>query len=122
MAADGFSLDDKRTALLDAEKLGPTPAAPLDEAEHAKNNLPDILARWAERDGAETERPRTAQSFTVPAAEIAATGSWDLSLNRYKEVEHEVMDHAAPAEIIAELRAMEKEIADGLDRLEEMVG
>jgi type I restriction enzyme M protein len=121
VTADGFSLDDKRSPLLDAEKLGPTPAEPLSEAERAKNNLPDILSRWAERDVAETKRLRTAQSFAVPAGEIVATGSWDLSLNRYKEVEHDAVEHAAPAEIIAELRALEAEIAERLDALEEML-
>lgn len=121
MAADGFSLDDKRTPLLDAAKLGARPAEALGADEHAKNNLPDILARWQALE-AEAERPRTAQSFVVPAAEIIATGSWDLSLNRYKEIEHEEVDHAAPAEIIAELRALEAEINEGLDRLEGMLG
>ena len=63
----------RRRSLPEA-KLGPTPAEALTAEEHAKNNLPDVLARWAERDGAERERPRTAQSFCVPKAEIAATG------------------------------------------------
>ena len=121
ITADGFSLDDKRTPLLDVDKLGPSPQSTLSEDEHAKNNLPDILTRWAALE-AESDRPRTAQSFTVPASEIAATGSWDLSLNRYKEVEHEEVDHQAPAEIISELRAIEAEITEGLDRLEEMLG
>ena len=80
------------------------PQAPLTEEEHAKNNLPDILARWQALE-AEADRPRTAQSFMVPREEIAATGSWDLSLNRYKEIEHEEVDHQSSAEIIAELRA-----------------
>ena len=61
--ADGWSLDDKRTPLLPEEKLGVRPATALSEEEHAKNNLPDVLARWAERNGAERERPRTEQSF-----------------------------------------------------------
>lgn len=121
MTADGFSLDDKRTPLLDAGKLGACPAEALMDEEHAKNNLPDILARWSDQ-AAEADRARTAQSFMVPASEIIATGSWDLSLNRYKEIEHEEVEHAAPAEIIAELRALEAEIADGLDRLEGMLG
>lgn len=119
MAADGFSLDDKRTPLLDEGKLGV--AAELTGDEHAKNNLPGILARWGDQ-MAEGDRPRTAQSFMVPASEIIATGSWDLSLNRYKEIEHEEVDHQSPAEIIAELRAIEGEIAEGLDRLEGMLG
>lgn len=121
MTADGYSLDDKRTPLLDEAKLGATPAAALLPEDHAKNNLPDILARWQHRDDTELLRPRTAQSFMVEAAEIEATGSWDLSLNRYKQVEHAAVDHAAPRDIIAELRAIEAEIAEGLDRLEEML-
>ena len=88
--------------------------------EHAKNNLPDIAARWKERDGAERERPRTAQSFCVPKAEIAAAG-YDLSINRYKEVVHEAVEHRPPKEIIAELKALEKEIAEGLEELEAML-
>ena len=44
--ADGISLDDKRTELLPPEKLGPVPKVALTPDEHAKNNLPDILARW----------------------------------------------------------------------------
>ncbi|WP_114286785.1 type I restriction-modification system subunit M [Candidatus Halocynthiibacter alkanivorans] len=119
--ADGYSLDDKRTPLLDERKLGVTPAEALAGEDHAKNNLPDILARWNDLDG-EGDRPRTAQSFMVPAEDIIATGSWDLSLNRYKEIVHEEIEHQAPAEIIAELREIEKEIAEGLDRLEGMLG
>ncbi|PWG74668.1 DNA methyltransferase, partial [Enterococcus hirae] len=87
VAADGRSLDDKRTELLPEDKLGPLPATPLSEEEHAKHNLPDVLARWPERDGKERDRPRTAQSFCVPKADIAAQG-YDLSINRYKEVVH----------------------------------
>src|SRR6267378_120873 len=45
-AADGWSLDDKRTALLPEHKLGPVPKAPLTAEDHAKNNLSDILTRW----------------------------------------------------------------------------
>ncbi|MCG6111904.1 MAG: type I restriction-modification system subunit M [Paracoccus sp.] len=120
MTADGFSLDDKRTPLLDAAKLGPVPDEALTPEEHAKNNLPDILARWDDL-AAEADRPPTAQSFMVKAEDIAATGSWDLSLNRYKKVEHAEVEHESPAAIIAELRAIEAEIAEGLDRLEEML-
>jgi type I restriction enzyme M protein len=116
--ADGFSLDDKRNALLSGEKIGP--AAKLEEAEHAKNNLPDIAARWQQRTGAEGKRPRTAQSFCVSKAEIAAAG-YDLSINRYKEVVHEATEHRPPKEIIAELKAMEQEITEGLDELERML-
>ena len=53
--ADGWSLDDKRQPLLSDDKLGPAPVAALTGAEAAKNDLPDLVKRWAERDGAERE-------------------------------------------------------------------
>jgi len=118
--ADGISLDDKRIPLLPTEKLGPVPSEMLSDEEHEKNNLPDLLKRWAEKDDAELENPRTAQSFGVPLADIAAA-DYDLSLNRYKEVEHEEVEHQDPKEIIAELREFEAEINDGLAQLEEML-
>jgi type I restriction enzyme M protein len=119
--ADGWSLDDKRTPLLPGEKLGPTSRSALSDEEHFKNNLPDVLARWPERDGAERERPRTAQSFAVPKTDIAAQG-YDLSLNRYKEVVHEEVEHRAPREILAELERIEGEIRQGMRELEGMLG
>jgi len=122
MQADGYSLDDKRTPLLDTEKLGPTPSTPLNPEEHERNNLPDILARWEKREGAERKRLRTAQSFCVPKAEIAASGSYDLSLNRYNKIEHEKQEHASPASILKELRLLEAQISEGLGTLEEMLG
>jgi type I restriction enzyme M protein len=117
---DGWSLDDKRQPLLPDEKLGPTPAAALTEAEAKKNNLPDLVRRWAERTGTERARPRTAQSFCVPKTDIAAAG-YDLSLNHYKQVEHEEIAHESPGVILADLRRIEREIVEGMKRLEEMV-
>ena len=116
--ADGFSLDDKRTQLLADAKIGP--CAELSDDEHAKSNLPDIAVRWKDRSGAERQRPRTAQSFCVPKADIAAAG-YDLSINRYKEVVHEAVEHRPPKDIIAELKALEQEIAEGLEELEAML-
>jgi type I restriction enzyme M protein len=119
--ADGWSLDDKRTPLLPEDKLGPTPKTPLTEEEHAKNNLPDVLARWQQRNSSERERPRTAQSFCVPKADIAAQG-YDLSLNRYKEVVHEAVSYPPPKEILAELWKLEEEIQRGMKELEGILG
>jgi type I restriction enzyme M protein len=120
MTADGWSLDDKRNPLLPLEKLGPAPKEALAEGEHDKNNLPDCLARWRHRKDAERERERTAQSFCVPKAEIAEQG-YDLSLNRYKELIHEEVEHRPPLEILAELRAIEQEILQGIEELEGML-
>ncbi len=114
--ADGWSLDDKRTALLPDDKLGSVPTSALSADEHLKNNLPDILARWHQRDGKERKRPRTAQSFCVPKADLVAQG-YDLSLNLYKEVVHEEVQYRPPQEILADLAKLEAEIQKGMKEL-----
>jgi type I restriction enzyme M protein len=121
VAADGWSLDDRRTPLLAEDKLGAGLPTALSQDEHVKNNLPDVLVRWKERNGSERGRPRTAQSFCVPKSDIAAQG-YDLSLNRYKEVVHEEIEHRAPNEILAELAKLEEEIQRGMKELEGMLG
>ena len=120
LEADGYSLDDKRTPLLDAVKLG-SAAGLLDEGEHAKNNLPDALARWYERDGAEFTRARFQQSFCVRKADIVAN-DYDLSINRYKEIVYDEIVYPPPAEVLDELVALEEEILQGIDDLKAMLG
>ena len=120
MLADGWSLDDKRQPLLPEEKLGVTPAEALTEIQHGKNNLPDVLNRWGSRETSELERPRTEQSFCVPKADIVANG-YDLSINRYKEVVHEVVEHRHPKDIMAKLAELETEIQAGMRKLEGML-
>ncbi|GAA1818349.1 type I restriction-modification system subunit M [Nesterenkonia flava] len=116
--ADGFSLDDKRTPLLDEDKLGPVREG-LSAEEHAKNNLPDVVRRWSQRE-AERDRARTEQSFMVPRSEIAEN-DYDLSINRYKEIVFEEEDPQDPLEIIAELEKLDDEIRQGLTDLKEML-
>ena len=98
--ADGFSLDDKRNPV---------------EA----NDLPDVLERWRTRT-TERERARTEQSFLVPKADIAAQG-YDLSINRYKEIVHDEEEHRPPLDIIADIEALEQEIAAGIAELKAML-
>ncbi len=118
--ADGMSLDDKRTELLPPEKLGPVPTVALTADDHAKNNLPDILVRWVQRDRTERQNLRTAQSFCVPKADLVAQG-YDLSLNRYKEVVHAEVVHRPPGEILKALGQLEAEIQQGMKELEGML-
>ena len=102
MRADGFSLDDKRSPQPDT------------------SDLPDILSRWQNR-AAETERQRTDQSFLVPGAEIVGN-DYDLSINRYKEVAYEAVEHDSPRVILARLARLEEEIAAGRKELEGLLG
>lgn len=118
--ADGWSLDDKRTGLLSEDKLGAVPSTKLSKDDHIKNNLPDVLARWQKRDKEELKRKRTDQSFTVSKADLAAQ-DYDLSLNRYKEVVHQEVNHRPPLEIIADLQKLESEIQSSLNDLEDLL-
>jgi type I restriction enzyme M protein len=118
--AEGWSLDDKRQPLLGEEKLGALPEETLSKEEHAKNNLPDVLARWGKRETSERKHLRTAQSFTVPKAEIKEK-NYDLSLNRYKEVVHEEVHYDPPKKVLADLKMLEAEILQGLSELEGML-
>ena len=101
MQADGYSLDDKRTS-------------------QDKSDLPDILQRWQHRD-AEAGRQRTEQSFLVPKGEIAGN-DYDLSINRYKEVEYEAVEYAPPKEILATIAQLDAEIEAGRRELEGLLG
>lgn len=56
----------------------------------------------------------------MPKKEIAANG-YDLSLNRYKEIVHEEVEHVPPKQLIAELLQLEEKIEHGLRELEGMV-
>lgn len=99
--ADGLSLDDKRQ--------------PVDA-----NDLPDVLERWKLHTTSERERPRTEQSFTVPKDEIAAQG-YDLSINRYKEIVYEDVEHRAPLDIIGDIEQLNDEIAKSTAELRSML-
>ena len=102
MQADGYSLDDKRTPQPD------------------NSDLADILARWQNRE-AERNLARTDQSFLVPKAEIAGN-EYDLSINRYKDLEHEAVEYDPPAVIMERLAELEQEIAEGREELERLLG
>jgi type I restriction enzyme M protein len=119
LAADGFSLDDKRTPLLAPEKLGAT--ALVTDEEHDRNNLPDALARWHDRDGRELDRARTDQSFCVPKADIVAN-DYDLTINRYREIVHNEIEYPPPSVILDELSQIEEEIQKGIDDLKAILG
>ena len=101
MKADGYSLDDKRQ--------------PLDLNKHEENNIPDIIKRYHALEN-EEKRERTDQSFLVPVEEIREN-DYDLSINRYKEIEYEEVQYDPPERIIEELEKLEEEIQSGLKEL-----
>ncbi|WP_267356866.1 MULTISPECIES: class I SAM-dependent DNA methyltransferase [unclassified Methylobacterium] len=120
VTADGRSLDDKRQLLLPEDKFGPVPLNSLNEEDHDKNNLPDLLMRWEERNDAELTRPKTGQSFCISKKEICDK-KYDLSLTRYQDIDHvEEIVVDVPA-IIARLKSVELKISVGINQLEELL-
>lgn len=101
MQADGYSLDDKRTAV-------------------SENDIPDIIARFGNLE-AERDRARTEKSFFVPKDEIISN-DYDLSINKYKKTVYEAVEYPPTSEILAELNELQMEISKGLAELEEMLG
>jgi len=98
--ADGYSLDDRRQ-------------------EVKETDLPDALERWRKRNG-KKDTDRTAKHFVVSVGELREK-DFDLSINRYKEAVHQVVEHDPPKKILGRLRTLEKEIARELSELEAML-
>jgi len=100
MEADGFSLDDKRSEI-------------------EENDIPDIIARYKNREN-EKDNDRKGKCFFVSKKEIVDNG-YDLSINRYKEIEYEKVEYAPPEEILNEITSLEEEITKSLQELRGMV-
>lgn len=83
------------------------------------NDIADIIARYQNRKDEHT-RSRTEKSFLVPLVEIEQN-NWDLSINRYKEVVYEQVQHDSPTEIIAEIERLDTERAQALAVLKRML-
>lgn len=80
----------------------------------------DGCTRWRERAGGELGSVRINQSFCVPKADIAAN-DYDISINRYKEVVYDEIEHPAPSEILEELAALELDLQQGIGELKVML-
>ena len=128
MKADGYSLDDKRTPFFPVNEEsvsslegGLRRVANLSPEDHTKNNIPDIVTRFADADGAtERSRSRTDQSFLVPVSEIREN-DYDLSINKYKEVVYEAVSYEKPEVLIAQIKQLDRERHEVLNLLEKML-
>jgi type I restriction enzyme M protein len=97
MQADGFTLDDKRQ---------PTTA----------NDIPDILEQWKKKDNKKGSNP--SGITVVPVAEIRAN-KYDLSLSRYKKVEHETIEYEKPDVLMNRILELEDEIGGVIREIKE---
>lgn len=102
MQADGLSLDDKRE--------------PIDA-----NDIPDIVEQYQQwqKTGKGFE-DKKAKAFVVDKVDIAAS-KYDLSINRYKEIEYEEVKYDPPQVILDQLEALESDIQKDLKELRAML-
>ena len=56
----------------------------------------------------------------VPVSEIIEN-NYDLSINKYKEVEYEEVQYEAPSKILADIQELENEVQQGLKELEALL-
>jgi type I restriction enzyme M protein len=123
MLADGKSLDDKRNLLVTEDifntfLFADDLTALENEKIHANFNLPEIIARYANR--INETRSRTEQSFLVPVAEIEAN-EWDLSINRYKEIVYEEVTYQSPKVILERIEKLDEERFISLKKLKDLI-
>lgn len=93
MTADGYSLDQKRN-------------------EVEENDIPDVIARFKNLK-AEEARTRKDKSFLVPVQEIR-DNDYDLSINKYKEIERVKVEYDAPEIIFARIEKLQSEINEAM--------
>ncbi len=102
MEADGLSLDDKR--------------APIEA-----NDIPDIVEKYKQwQKKSEGFEDKKSKAFVVDKNDIAAN-KYDLSINRYKEIEYEEVKYDEPQIILDQLEALESEIQSDLKELRTML-
>ena len=101
MKSDGFSLDDKRTAI-------------------DKNDIPDIIERFHNLKN-EEKRERTEQSFFVPKDEIAGN-DYDLSINKYKKTEYVAVEYPPTKEILREIETLNMQVEAETKELRKLLG
>lgn len=100
MENDGYSLDDKRDPI---------------EA----NDIPEIIERFNNLEK-EKDRKRTEKSFMVPFEEIKAN-DYDLSINKYKEIEYEEVEYEDPKVLVTKIIKLEKNIEENLHSLDKIL-
>lgn len=94
-----------------------------------KNDIPGLLAAWAEYKATKFQSPPGVEAGTVLEAgsdeprcwwapfEAIAENDWNLAASRYKPRVAEPVPEEDPAELIREVLAIEKEITEGLEKL-----
>lgn len=95
MEADGYTLDDKRNKT-------------------EQNDIPNIIEQYNHKDS-EDYKP-TKKHFFVDVSEIVEN-DYDLSINRYKEIEYEEIEYPPTNEILEEIETLTNSINNDIKKL-----
>lgn len=96
MRSDGYSLDDKRDFI------------------DGKGDIPDVIEKF------KNGRLPSANSIFIPFSEIKKN-DYNLSISRYKQVEHKEVEYEEPEVLIEKVAQLEEEIAKDLQELKTMI-
>jgi type I restriction enzyme M protein len=100
MKSDGFTLDDKRSRV------------------NGGGDLPDIVENWKSRHN-QSENKLNGRFFFVSKNEIEDS-DFDLSINRYQETDHEVIEYERPEDIMSKISDLENEILASIEKLKNL--
>lgn len=95
VTGDGYTLDDRR------------------QPDPVNDNLKDLPAAFE-------KRKKGPNSWFANRGEVVAE-DYNLTASRYKPMNTEVINHRNPKEIVIEVLALEKEIAEGLEKLRKKI-
>jgi type I restriction enzyme M protein len=102
MKADGFSLDDRRNPVIE-------------------NDIPDVVESWKKcRQNLTFEPEKNEKWFWVEKVSIEEKG-YDLSLSKYKKIEHTEVEYENPDFIIDKVLKLESEILQDINELKEIM-
>lgn len=103
MESDGYSLDDKRNKL------------------DNDGDIPDIIEKWRAVKKDNTLEPTKEDKWFWVEKEEIANNDYDLSINKYKEIEYEEVVYEKPEVILDKIEALEKSILEDIAELKGMV-
>lgn len=100
MENDGFTLDVKRSPI-------------------SGSDIPDIIERFNNLENEKT-RSRKEKSFMVPKSEIVKNG-YDLTINKYREVEREVVIHRSTKDIFTDIKNSIGSLEKNMTKLSQLI-
>ena len=137
MEADGFSLDDKRQKVAENDISDIIQSWRKRVIRHSERSEESEQIRIAAEPKAKYRTERSDSSVVAPAAPLPQndrgqkcflvsvseirSNKYDLSISRYKEIEHKEIEYEKPGVIMAKVLELEKEIAEDIGEIKTML-